>query len=866
MLKNNSMSIKDPLIHPALMDPRHWSDTNIYESGFALDRSPVKGVEHHAPDRSFALKHLKLDLRLDDDHQSISGSAIYTTASMSDCIKQFELDIAEMNITAVKLLRIEKSSSGEMIENIPLPGKNLIYDTHREKLVIYLDKPYLRSEQLTIRIDYSCTPRKGLFFIKPDEFYPDKPRQIWSQGQNEDSHWWFPCHDVTNQKMTVEMIATVNKKFFALSNGVLIDIRENQSENSKTFHWKLDQPIPAYLVCVAIGEYEEITGSSGSYDAPPINYYVYKNQIEEGRKLFENTPGMMKLFEEKFGHRYPYPKYSQTIVDDFLFGAMENATATIVTDRCLLDENAALDLNYDDLIAHELAHHWWGNLVTCKDWSHLWLNEAFATYSEYLWREHKLGEDEARFALFQDFLVYMSEDISGHRRPVVCNRYRFAEELMDRHVYEKGGCTLHMLRYILGDDDFFRSLSHYLNKFEHGTAETNDFKIAIEEATGQNLYWFFDQWLYSAGYPELEVSYEWQRDQKTIRLLVKQVQKSENKTPIFRFPVDVEIVTDVTGGGGGKSQYRITIEKEEQEFYFPCESRPRMVAFDKHNRIFKLMTFQKSVQELIYQLNYDEDVLGRVRASRDLSVYKTDEAIKALRHSLMNDDFFGVRMASALSLGEIRTDTARATVIEAYGKETDPRVRRLCVWSSANLTDEDLDHSINLTREFLSYVGKNEPSIFVSVAAIRGLANLSRLGDPLSYDILTSLISRTSWQESIASAVFNGLAQAKDKNAVNLAFEHSRYGRPTPLRIASVNCLGAIGKELFKEGKDERVVDYLIDLLKDKNIRVKAAAIRALSKIGNRRVISSLNDALGRECLDQLKSALYDAIESLEKN
>ncbi|MEP7341834.1 MAG: HEAT repeat domain-containing protein, partial [Acidobacteriota bacterium] len=488
----------------------------------------------------------------------------------------------------------------------------------------------------------------------------------------------------------------------------------------------------------------------------------------------------------------------------------------------------------------------------------IWLNESFATYSEYLWREHSRGRDEARFALFQDFLTYVHEDWTSHRRPIVCRKYRFSEEVMDRHAYEKGACVLDMLRWVLGDDGFFRSLEHHLHKFEFGVAETNDFKVSIEEATGQNLHWFFDQWLHGAGYPELEVSYEWQREQKMLRVSARQVQETEDGTPIFRFPVEIEITTTEPGEvieSERRASYRVTIEKQEQDFYFPCEAKPRLVLFDKGHRVFKLMHFPKSAQELTFQLSKAEDVMDRVRAARELSQFNGEEVVKTLGDCLCSEDFYGVRMAAAISLGEIGGDGARQVLIESCRSLKDSRVRRASVWALGNFKDEP---ATDFLREVL---GKDE-SYFVAVAAIRALADI---GGDKAYDALANSIGRNSWQEVIAASVFHGLGHAKEKRAVDLAIEQSKYGKPVPIRVAAIGCLGALGKELHKDGKDDRVVDHLIDMAKDKNIRARVSSIRALGKIGNKRALPALHEAKQRECLDQLKAASLDAIKSLEE-
>jgi aminopeptidase N len=859
------MSFNDPLIHPAFLDPRSWGDINLYDRTVSIDREPLRGEAHFTPDRPFTIHHLKLDLRFDEEAREVSGSATLTLSPMSEGLTHVELDVAEMEIAGVTLLRVEEWLPNDSYRTLAEEATSLEFETRAEKLSLELHRKFSRRERLVIEIVYSCSPRKGLYFIRPDRAYPTKARQVWSQGQNEDAHWWFPCHDVTNQKMSTELLATVRSKYFALSNGELIGAYENPRDGTRTFHWSQSQPHPAYLVTVVIGEYDILRES---YNGLPLDYYVYKDRASEGQRLFDATPRMVKFFEQIFGYPFPYSKYSQVVVEDFLFGAMENTTASTFSDRCLLDDRAALDVNYDDIVAHELSHQWWGNLVTCKDWTQIWLNESFATYSEHLWRENTEGRDAARFALFQDFLIYLNEDRVSHRRPLVHKIYRFSEELMDRHAYEKGACVLDMLRWTLGDDAFFRSLSHYLNRFEFSVAETNDFKVAIEEATGQNLHWFFDQWIYGEGYPEFEVSYEWQREQRTLKLSVNQRQVHYDNGQVFRTPVEIEIVgidsSEVLEAETRKT-YLVMIEKQAQEFYFPCDAKPKMVLFDKGNRIFKLMRFPKSAQELLFQLTRDEDALGRVRAARELAAFQGEEILDALNGVLLGEEFFGVKMAAAISLGEIGGPRAQSSLIEGYRENSDPRVRRSCIFAIGDLKgDGSIEHD---DLKFLRLALEQDQSYFVAVAVIRALAHL---GGEKGYDILRASLAYKSWQDIVASAVFQGLAHAKEKRAVELALEHSHYGKPTPLRVAAIGYLGAIGKELNKD-KDSQglrtlIVDYLIDLLKDKNPRVRVSAIRALGKIGAHRSLAALRVSQSRECLDQLKAALLDAIESVEKS
>ncbi len=828
----------DPLIHPGFLDPRQWADVNLYELVPPVEREPLTGKEQWRRDRFFEVRHLRLDLRFDDESESISGSAQISLSPLIDNLDHIELDAAELSI-----------------REVAIAGDKLEFECREEKLLVELGRHYPRLSELRVDIAYSCRPRKGLFFVKPDGpdgGYPGKPRQIWSQGQNEDAHWWFPCADVTNQKMTTELIATVREDFFALSNGSLLAVTENPQERTKTYHWSQQQPHPAYLVTVVAGQYEKI---SDHYGALPVDYYVYADRRDEGRRLFANTPRMLEFFESRFGYPYPFAGYSQILVDDFLFGAMENTSATTMTDRVLLDDRATIDVDYDDIVAHELAHQWWGDLVTCKDWTEIWLNEGFATYSEFLWRETTRGSDEARFALFQDSLVYLREDRKSHRRPMVCHRYRYSEELMDRHAYEKGAFVLSMLRATLGDDGFFRSLAHYLKKHAFGVVETADLRVAIEEATGRNLSWFFDQWVLGDGIPELEVQYEWQREEKTIRLLVKQVQSRDGETRLFKLPVEIEIVSAEGVESERRDSYRVIIETAQQELYFPCANRPRLVVFDKGHRLLKLLRFPKSTEELLYQVRHDSDMLGRVRAARELSAVRTEDIARELRSVIEGDDFWGVRLAAALSLGELATTEARDALLAVFPTCREPRVRRGIACALGSYKDEE---AVSVLARAL----QEDESYFVAAGAARALANI---GSQEAYDILTRSLSGSSWQEVVRVAIFHGFAVAREKRAVDGALRHTQYGEHPAVRVAAIACLGALGKELHADGKDNLVVDHLIDLLKDKSIRARVAAIRALGKVGNGRALGPLREARRRECLDQLKGALEDALEAIEK-
>jgi aminopeptidase N len=835
------MPIQDSLLHPALIDPRQWGEIDLYGDPFGLERSPLDGPLRATPDLPYRIDHLRLTLRIVEEAQRIEGIAELHLRPLSERLSRLELDAAEMEFGPISIVGKEDGQPVEILST----------ETRPERLILHLAASISRETSLTVTIPYQCRPRKGLFFIQPTAAQPDKPRQIWTQGQNEDAHWWFPCHDVPNQKMTTELIVTLREDWSTLSNGRLLDTRENP-DGTRTWHWRQDQPHPAYLVTLVAGHYHRLDARVGEL---PLSYYVYPDRVEAGQTLFARTPEMVTFFAERFGHAYPYDKYAQVLVDDFLFGAMENTSATTMTDRCLLDEAAQLDLNYDDIVAHELAHHWWGDLVTCKDWSQIWLNESFATYAEFLWREETQGRDAARWALFQDFLVYLREDLTSHRRPLVCRQYHLSEEVMDRHAYEKGACVLAMLRDELGDDAFFRSLSHYLHRHAHGVAETYDLRVAIEEATGRNLSWFFDQWILGAGYPELDVASEWQAEAGQLRLDIRQCQAEEAGGQLFRLPVEVEItLADETRG-----RYRIVVEQARQSFYFPCTNAPRMVLFDKGERIFKRMRFEKSAEELAWQLSHAEEMMDRLRAARDLANYRGSETMRRLANCLREEPSLPVRLGAVLSLGQIGGEESRVLLKSLAQEATEPALRRTAILALG--TDRSTS-ALPLLRQALEL----DPSYFVRVATVRALANLP--GDE-PFEMLTRALSQSSWQEVVAASVLHGLRYApspRHPRALELVRTSSGADRPLPVRLAAISCLGTLGKEMHAQGRlpeREPLLPALLPLLQDPHPRVRATTVRALAALAHPQALPHLQALAQHECLDLLRSALREAIHSL---
>ncbi|HYE65456.1 MAG TPA: M1 family metallopeptidase, partial [Pyrinomonadaceae bacterium] len=456
----------------------------------------------YIPSRDYDMRNITLNLRFDWEREQALGTATITFAPLTSNLRSVEFDAAYMTFSSVQL------STGT-----PLQYQT---DVSREKLRINLDRPYQPKDLLTVVINYHTNGvttdsgagaqfGRGLTFIKPTPADPKRPRQIWSQGETEYNHYWFPCYDHPNDFATSEMIATVEKPLMVISNGSLVETKNNP-DGTRTFHWKMDQPHASYLTSIVVGEYAPV---EASYAGVPIITYVYPHEVEEGKITAARLAEMMRFFSEKTGVKYPYAKYAQTVVRGF-GGGMENITATTMTDQMILDARAELDDTQDGLQAHELAHQWFGNYVTCRTWADLWLNESFATYFQAMWDEHHLGLDDFLYRNVkgnQD--AYHAAWSQGIRRPIVTKNYSDRDAIFDVYAYPRGGAVLHMLRKTLGEDNWWRAINYYLNKYKHQPVQTEQFRIAIEESTGQSVDWFFDEWLYKMGHPIFRVTQDY---------------------------------------------------------------------------------------------------------------------------------------------------------------------------------------------------------------------------------------------------------------------------------------------------------------------------------------------------------------------
>src|SRR5271156_6848318 len=577
-------------------------DREAFTVAFARGRrafQPQHVEAKWARDRAANINHIKLEVALDFDAKKISGTATHRLSATPGPLERLEFAAAELDIKAVRAGR-----------------EPATFETSDGKLKIALPRALAAGAEIEIAIDYAGQPRRGLYFVGPDDAYPKKPRQAWTQGEDEDSRYWFPCYDYPNNRTTSEVIATVPEKFAAVSNA---------AAKTRTFHWSHDVPHSVYLMTLAAGEFTMIEERAGN---TPVTYYVTPGREDDARRAFGYTPKMIQFFERAIGVPYPYAKYAQVAVADFIFGGMENTSATTQTDSTLHDARAHLDFKSDPLVAHELAHQWWGDLLTCRDWAHAWLNEGFATYFEALWCEENLGADEFAWNVRQDREAYLDEDANHYRRPIVCNRYRTPIELFDRQLYEKGSLVLHMLRRVTGDELFFKSLNLYCTRHRGANVITQDLQRAFEDTTGRNLDFFFDQWVYKEGHPEIEVSSSYDDKKKLLSVTVKQTHKTgDTIASAFTFPVTIALMD----ADGHEVRHRVEINAREQGFTFAMEKAPKAVRFDPEHDILKTLKHKRGREALEAALTYAPEAIGRANAARELGNEGRPQATAALR-------------------------------------------------------------------------------------------------------------------------------------------------------------------------------------------------------------------------------------------
>ncbi len=670
--------------------------------------------------RTYDARHYLIKISLDLETKAFEGATTVTATSLREGLAACVLDAEEFTVTSV----------------IDAYGEPLAFEQTAKELSVRLPRPFKFGEEFTFTCLYhGRDPKIGLRFMAETE---DNPRIVFSDSFPENVHHWFPCYDYPNDKVTNEIVATVKKGLKAAANGRLVGVSEDPSEGTVTYHWSQDLPHSTYLIFLAAAPYVVVRDSYGTL---PVNYWVYPQDEAKVGPTYGKTPRMIEFFNTIFGYEYPWQKYDQVSVPSG--GGAESTSATAMTHRIMVDEKGEPDFPAIGIVSHELAHQWWGDLITLRSWAHTWLNESFGTYSDYLYHRFEKGDDEGAVNLREKLESYLREARTRYIRPIVSDRYDAPGDMFDSHTYPKGARVLHMLRSLLGDEPFFKVLSHFLHRYAFDAVDTADFIRSVKTVTGRNLDWFFDQWLFKPGHPVFSVKSEWDGAAKAVRLRVAQVQDFSRGIPVFRAPLSVKLVT------AAKTEVReVWIDEREEAFTFPLEEKPLLVRFDPDNVLLKEISFPKELDELVYQLGHD-DVIGRMDAAAALADFKNDpRTAAALTSSLESDPFWAVRKSSLESLARIGAKNG-STILKKACRDADSRIRAAALVALGDLKDRAL-------LEFYKDIFRKDPSYRVQAEA---LTAVGKTGDPSAVPFLKEASAVPSYRHIVRRAAEAALKQ-----------------------------------------------------------------------------------------------------------
>ena len=575
------------------------------------------------------LVHTKLKVQFDFDKMEMPAEAWITLKPHFYPVQNVTLDAKAM-----------------LIEKVERDGKALKYDYDGRKLKIELANTYTHNEDYTVYIKYTARPEeiksegsaaitdeKGLYFINPKGTNPDKPTEIWTQGETESSSVWFPTIDSPNQKTSEEIYMTVPSKYVTLSNGLLISQNENQ-DGTRTDYWKMDEKHAPYLFFMGVGNFSVI---KDTYKGKEVNYYVDKEYEQYAQEIFGNTPEMMAFFSDLTGVEFPWVKYSQMVGVDYVSGAMENTTATLHGESAYQKSGNLIDDNtWEDVIAHELFHQWFGDYVTTESWSNLTVNESFANYSEYLWREYKYGKDHADAHRYEDVNTYFNRN--NFDKNLVRFKYSAHMDMFDGVTYQKGGAILHNLRNFLGDKAFFAGLKKYLETNKFGTGEAHQLRLALEEVSGKDLNWFFNQYYFSNGHPILDIEYDYDATKKLALVTINQGDK------LFNFPVKIDVYVN-----GKPETFDVWVSEKSKTFAFKADSKPNLIDFDVDKTVITQITDNKTIDNYLFQYT-TSSYENRREAIAHLADDKDNSKVVKTLISALNDKYYGLRIKAINSI------------------------------------------------------------------------------------------------------------------------------------------------------------------------------------------------------------------------
>ncbi len=776
----------------------------------------------YGPDLAYKLNHVRAELKIDILNKSVVGRVTLSASAVRDKTSWLDVDGVDMGIDAVGDER----------------GDQLKYDYDGAKIRVFLTREYGAGESFTVIIDYHARPKKGLYFVLPDEHHPERRPQCWNQGEAQCNRYWLPIYDHPSNKATSELIISVPEKFTVISNGDLLSSEER--DGWRAWHWRMDKPHSTYLISVIVGEFESDREESSGVQ---LRYYYPPGRRGDAELSFSKTKDMLKFFTEYTGVPYPYGSYTQTCVSEFIYGGMENITATTLTDATLHDELAHRDFSSDPLVAHEAAHQWFGDMITNRDWPHIWLNESFATYFQNLYTRNDKGVEEFVEELFEDLDSYLDEYKRRYARPIVSKSYVAPDELFDMHTYPKGALVLHTLMNLLGEQVFRRGIKLYLERHAYRNVDTDDLRKVMEEVSGRNLEWFFDEFVYNAGHPVLKSSYTWDPETKLLKLQFKQTQ-ADDSPPAYRLPMEIELRTR-----GGKVRKSVLLEEKEQAVFLASEEKPEMVCIDPEFKVFKVLDLDAGVEHWIRQLHC-EYVACRILAAQALGKEKSSRAVDALGQALAEEKFWGVAARVAKSLGRMGTSDAMDRLLAGLETVRHPKVKRAIVQALASYRDEKIRQPLirTLKEKAESYYVRHEAAV-----------TLGKVHPDGAHEAIIGILGTPSHNHTITVGGLQGLSELGGEDELKVILNHTEPNHPTLIRAAATQCLGKFPVNI-------RVLKRIGELSRDPYFRVRMASVLASEELMDHRLLSLLDEVSETDLDDRVRRRAKEAARKIRKH
>jgi aminopeptidase N len=702
------------------------------------------------------------------------------------------------------------------------------FDNRQQLVNVKIAAPANAGDRLEVEFRYWAQPQRGVYFIHPDKGYPNLTPEIWSQGEMIDNRRWFPTWDEPNEKTPSELIVTVPRGWTVVANGALKEHRHDIGE--ELWDWDSPHPKSTYLIAFAAGPLSENHTALGTL---PVDSYVQPSYAQYNALCFGNTKDIVAFFAHTVNVPFPWEKYDQITAERFTYGGMENASATIQTDRALHPPIENFESPCDGLVAHELAHQWFGDDASLVDWSNTWLNEGFATYFQELWSEHHFGEADFEWERYNAQQSYFGET-KNYWRPIVDYVYNDPLDLFDASGYPRPGEIIHQLRYMYGDGRFFKALHDYLGAYQYQNANTHQFFAVVGKSLGTNLDWFMNEWFYRAAYPHYYVTQTYDRKTSTLRLDVRQ--RNHDGKP-FRMPVVIEAYF-----GGHIKRVQPWIDRNHQVVTMTgITAEPQMVLFDPNNNIVRQLDFKKSIAQLAYQTTHAQHVADREWALQQLSNAK---AAAAIRQVTLHDPFYGVRSDAVADSASLDDGDAVLGALH----DSDKRVRIAAAGAAGSLK-----HGSRAIFNTLRAMSSDADPEVASAA----LASLGALKAPGAYALLASAVNRTSWHDGVASGALKGLASLGDMRAFALIQARTVYGTPEYERNAAVAALAQIAKGAKKP---RLALATLERLARDPLITTRITAVRALGMLGDKSAVPLLRQVQANDSQQAVQRGAYSSI------